>query len=32
MQPADYALIVVKDNGAGIDNENIKGYLSLFYY
>ena len=30
MQPADYALIVVKDNGAGIDNENIKRVFEPF--
>jgi len=31
MQPADYALIVVKDNGAGIDNENIKRVFEPFF-
>ena len=30
MQPGDYALIAVKDNGAGIDNQNIESIRAFF--
>ncbi|HAL94108.1 MAG TPA: ATP-binding protein [Rectinema sp.] len=31
MQPGDYALIAVKDNGAGIDNQNIERVFEPFF-